>query len=108
MAGRHYLNDNPEQGKHTPHPLVQFQGRAFAGDEVVYSSSAYRIDAIRILGEVLAAIDEGRSDSLKRVDAADASLTSWAFDLPKSKMVLVGEGGKVDEMLFQAHMIINA
>ncbi|KAI9872172.1 MAG: hypothetical protein M1830_001998 [Pleopsidium flavum] len=96
------------KNNYTPHSLLGFQSRAFAGDEVVYSSSAYRIDAIRILGEVLAATDEGPSDARKRVDAADASLTSWTFDLPKSKAHLVGEGGKVDEMLFQAHMIIYA
>ncbi|PWW72308.1 hypothetical protein C7212DRAFT_354685 [Tuber magnatum] len=81
-----------------PHSLNQFDERYFAAEQIVFSSFAYRIDAVRILGQVLAATS----------DAADASLVNWGLHLPDCKKELVGKDCRVDEMLFQAHMVINA
>src|SRR5690606_32511625 len=43
-----------------------------------------------------------------RADAADTSLVNWALHLPEAKKELVGKDRKIDEMLFQAHMVVYA
>lgn len=42
------------------------------------------------------------------VDAVDARLSSWLLFLPPNKREILNSEGTVDEMLFQAHMIMNA
>ena len=93
---------------YSPKSVEEFDNRHFAdGPTPEFSSYTYRIEAIRVLGKVLqAGQDTDSSDPL--VDAADASLVNWGLHLPDSKKELVGRDMKVDEMLFQAHMIINA
>lgn len=52
--------------------------------------------------------DSPFESSLNEVEAIDISLTSWILHLPPSKREVLDHEGKVDEMLFQAHMIISA
>lgn len=87
----------------TAFSLQEFDNRYFAAEDTVFSSFSYRVEAVRILGQVLAAQAAG-SDT----DAADQSIVNWFLHLPEAKKELVGKDGKVDEMLFQAHMIIHA
>ncbi|KAF1357002.1 hypothetical protein BDV97DRAFT_374572 [Delphinella strobiligena] len=90
----------------SPPTLAQFDGRLFADDEIQFSSFCYRIEAIRILSRVLdiAGTDEVHGDQLQAVDNA---LAGWVHHLPPAKADLVNNFGEVDEMLFQAHMIIQ-
>ncbi|MCJ1317182.1 hypothetical protein MMC15_002505 [Xylographa vitiligo] len=81
---------------------------AFLDDEATFSSYAYRITAIRELGNLLKLNLSFCPDSSEIVHAVDASLTNWLLHLPESKVTPLDENGKVDEMMFQAHMIINA
>ncbi|KAI5787293.1 hypothetical protein EDC01DRAFT_181902 [Geopyxis carbonaria] len=90
-----------------PHSLQEFDDRYFATDNTVFSSFSYRVEAVRILGQVLAVGTGGVSDDT-RADAADAGLANWGLHLPRVKKELVGGDRRVDEMLFQAHMVINA
>jgi len=90
-----------------PYSLKQFDDRYFAAEQIVFSSFAYRVDAVRILGQVLAVGQNSNPEDLM-ADAADASLVNWGLHLPDSKKELVGKDGRIDEMLFQAHMVINA
>jgi hypothetical protein len=91
-----------------PHSLQEFDDRYFAVETTVFSSFAYRVEAVRILGQVLSVSMMGSPDET-RADAADASLGNWGLHLPEVKKELVkGRERKVDEMLFQAHMVINA
>lgn len=85
-----------------------FQSRVFASHEIAFSSFAYRIEAIRLLGTILAVGQTARAEDNDRVESIDASLTSWLLNLPYSKREVVDQDVKIDEMLFQAHMIINA
>jgi hypothetical protein len=62
---------------------------------------------VRILGQVLA-VGQNSDPEDPMADAADASLVNWGLHLPDCKKQLVGEDRRVDEMLFQAHMVINA
>lgn len=89
------------------HSLKEFDERHFAKEMVVFSSFAYRIDAVRILGQVLA-VGQGDNPEDPIADAADTSLVNWGLHLPDCKKELVGPDRRVDEMLFQAHMVINA
>lgn len=95
--------------QHIPDPksLQEFDERYFASDTTVFSSFAYRVDAVRILGQVLA-VGQGNDPEDPKADAADASLVNWGLHLPESKKELVGQDRRVDEMLFQAHMVVNA
>lgn len=91
-----------------PHSLQEFDDRYFATESTIFSSFAYRVEAVRILGQVLSVSMMGSPDDT-RADAADASLANWGLHLPEVKKELVkGRERKVDEMLFQAHMVINA
>ncbi|RJE24377.1 transcription factor [Aspergillus sclerotialis] len=89
-----------------PPTIAQFDERIFADEERDFSSYCYRIEAIRILGRVVAVQDmiEGQQD---HVEAIDARVTSWFHHLPESKSELLRPDGSVDEMMFQATMIVN-
>lgn len=96
------------QAVRNAHTLSSFRERAFAKDEVVYSSFAYRIEAARLVGRILALSDFPHESDDNNIEAIDAGLTSWILHLPPSKREVVDHEGKVDEMLFQAHMLISA
>lgn len=89
-----------------PPTVAQFDGRLFADEEIQFSSFCYRIEAVRILSRVLsiAGTDEIHEDQIQAVDNA---LAGWAHHLPPAKTDIVNSFGEVDEMLFQAHMIIQ-
>lgn len=89
-----------------PPTVAQFDERIFADEERDFSSYCYRIEAVRILGRVVAVQDmiEGQQD---HVEAIDARVTSWFHHLPESKSELLRPDGSVDEMMFQATMIVN-
>lgn len=92
-----------------PASLQDFDDRYFSADKTVFSSFSYRVEAIRILGQVLAVGSAAGQGDETRADAADASLVNWGLHLPEAKKELVdGKDRKVDEMLFQAHMVVNA
>ncbi|KAN0083737.1 hypothetical protein V8E54_002825 [Elaphomyces granulatus] len=86
--------------------LVQFDDRVFAEDDIDFSSFSYRIEAVRILGRVvvLGQTAQGHQD---QVEAIDARIASWFHHLPESKAELMRPDGTVDEMMFQAMMIVN-
>lgn len=95
-------------GLEPPPPLTiaQFDHRFFADDEHDFSSFSYRIEAVRILGRVVAIQNmlEGQQD---HVEAIDARIASWFHHLPESKAELMRPDGTIDEMMFQANMLIN-
>ncbi|KAI5205240.1 hypothetical protein E4T38_04381 [Aureobasidium subglaciale] len=85
--------------------LSQFSDRHFAEEEVDFSSSCYRIEAVQILSRVLSIANaEAHPDE---VQAIDNSLAAWSHYVPPDKRDLISNSGEVDELLFQAHMIIH-
>lgn len=91
-----------------PRTLQDYDDAAFTEYDEVFSSFTYLIDAVRILGRVLAS-NEGDSTELQSIELTDTSLMNWSLHLPDSKRAdLVGHNGNYDEILFQAHLIINA
>lgn len=89
-----------------PPTIAQFDQRVFADVERDFSSYTYRIEAVRILGRVVATQEmvEGQQD---HVEAIDARIASWFHHLPESKAELLRPDGTVDEIMFQATMIVN-
>jgi len=87
--------------------LADFDDALFVEDVILFSSSTYRIDAIRLLQKAFIA---SRAQSMDGglVDAADIRLTNWALHLPPSKRRPIDRDGRVDEVLFEAHMIVSA
>jgi hypothetical protein len=89
-----------------PLTIAQFDERVFADEELDFSSYSYRIEAVRVLQRVVA-IQEMVDGQQDHVEAVDARIASWFHHLPESKAELMRPDGSVDEMMFQATMIIN-
>ncbi|KAL2822964.1 hypothetical protein BJX63DRAFT_2691 [Aspergillus granulosus] len=89
-----------------PPTIAQFDDRVFADEERDFSSYTYRIEAARVLGKVISIQDmvEGQQD---QVESIDARITSFFHHLPESKAELLRPDGTVDEMMFQAIMVMN-
>lgn len=90
---------------HAP-SLESFDARFFADEEVLFSSFCYRIEAVRIIARVLAIAS---SDDIHHdeVQAIDFALTSWNHYLPIAKAELVTTDGEIDQMIIQAHFLIQ-
>lgn len=97
-----------QEGLSPPPPptIAQFDERVFAEEDRDFSSYCYRIESIRILGRVVAMqqMTEGQQD---RVEEIDARIGSWGHHLPEYKEELLRPDGSVDEIMFQATMILN-
>ena len=91
-----------------PQSLKDFEARFFMDDETKYSSFSYRIAAARALSKVIAVsgVQETLTSTAKR--EAELEMENLMLHLPKQKQTYVDSEGVVDEIAFQAHMIINA
>lgn len=87
--------------------MEEYNAREFAEDELMFSSFAYLIDLGHIIGVILALGTESGDPFDPKVISAEASLLNWALYLPKEKQLVIEDLGKVDEILFQAHMLRN-
>lgn len=83
------------------------QNRVFAEDNHPWSSFAYEVEAVRIMHTVLQSRAQDQRFSDADIDALDASLSGFQFSLPPSKRDLAERDGKIDEVLFAAHMIVH-
>ncbi|KAF2751545.1 hypothetical protein M011DRAFT_394715 [Sporormia fimetaria CBS 119925] len=91
-----------------PHTLQEFDDDPFMGTEpITFSSFAYLIDAIRILGKVFEVARLDSTFEYHAVDVVDTYLCNWRNNLPVSKQDIVSNDGTLDELLFQAHMVNN-
>jgi hypothetical protein len=81
--------------------------RHFADDAIIFSSFTYLIDSARLLALVFHVAHETGESFDMVVSNIDTKLVGWTLNLPKEKQQLVGDGGKVDELIFQAHVLIN-
>ena len=87
--------------------LDDLENREFSGEEREFSSFAYRILCGRILGRFMRTppIQGPDDENLARIEAL---LTNWRLHLPASKKDALQKDGRLDEMMFQAHMMNNA
>ncbi|KAF2459203.1 hypothetical protein BDY21DRAFT_203329 [Lineolata rhizophorae] len=90
-----------------PATLEAYDEAVFDNNNTVYSSFAYLIDAVRILGQVLVVAGTSQFD-FQAVQTADSRIVNWTFHLPEGKRQIVRTQSRIDEVLFQAHMIISS
>jgi hypothetical protein len=90
-----------------PHTIFEYNERDFAENEVSFSSFAYLIDVVRIMGSVMAIVGHGGNFSESLVDDVDGELVNWELHLPEDKKDVLRGDGETDEPLFYAHMALN-
>ena len=96
------LNSSPN-----PPSLATFRNRTFSEDTTSYSSLAYGIEAMYIMGAILSLGADTFVITDPQVEAIDTSIANFFLALPPSKREVVEADGHVDEPLLMAHMIIN-
>ena len=85
-----------------------FLERAFAAEPYNYSSEAYKIEAVRLLGKVVNISSDIVSPNDEQVESLDASLANFILSLPPDKRYTIERDGKCDEILFSAHNLIDS
>ena len=87
--------------------MEDFDDQIFNGDDREFSSSTYRIAAIKNVGRMMRLPNNG-FPSDENVDKIESHLSNWRIHLPATKRNCLTEDCRLDEMMFQANMIINA
>lgn len=97
------LNQNIPQ----PMTLEELENQEFSGDDREFSSFSYRILCGRNLGRFMRSppIQGPDDENMARLEAL---LTNWRLHLPQAKKDALQKNGMLDEMMFQAHMMMNA
>ncbi|KAL2822420.1 hypothetical protein BJX63DRAFT_441109 [Aspergillus granulosus] len=92
-----------------PKTVQDFDCREFASDDVVFSSFAYLIGAVRCAALAIATLPKRvvKEDSMHIIQAADSALDGWLLLLPKGQKQVMSKTGEIDELMFQAHLIIH-
>lgn len=89
--------------------MDDFDSREFAPEATSFSSFAYLIGAVRCASLALAHTPQNENDdtSTHVIRAVDASTDGWLLLLPKDKRQVMNSAGDIDELMFQAHLIIH-
>ncbi|KAK0512059.1 hypothetical protein JMJ35_005187 [Cladonia borealis] len=85
-----------------------FLDRAFAAEPYNYSSEAYKIESVRLLGKVVNISSDIVSPNDEQVESLDAQLANFILSLPPEKRYTIERDGKCDEILFSAHNLIDS
>jgi Fungal Zn(2)-Cys(6) binuclear cluster domain/Fungal specific transcription factor domain len=85
----------------------EMQIREFLTEESGFSSFGYQVEATRLLGKVLGLGSDTCCVRDSAVEAMDGALSNFLLSLPPEKREIIESDGIVDEVLFNAHMIIN-
>ncbi|KAM5345352.1 hypothetical protein ACJ41O_011214 [Fusarium nematophilum] len=100
---RQYLSGDIPQ----PMYLEDMEDSDFSGEDREFSSFAYRVQCARNLGKFMRVppIFGPDDENLARIETL---LTNWRLHLPESKRDALYKDGRLDEMMFQAHMMTHA
>ncbi|KAH7123100.1 hypothetical protein EDB81DRAFT_699938 [Dactylonectria macrodidyma] len=92
-----------------PKTLHDFDSREFASDDVSFSSFAYLIGSVRCVVLAMATAPEiaAKEASTQVIQAADSIVDGWLLLLPKGRKQVLAKSGEIDELMFQAHMVIH-
>lgn len=91
-----------------PRSLTEFDVRFYMDDGVEYSSFSYRIAAARALTKVIMVCCTLEVPPWSSIRDAELEMENLRLHLPASMQTYINSGGEVDEVAFQAHMIMNA
>lgn len=94
----------------TPKTLKEFDSREFAAEHQVFSSFAYLIGVFQALSYALEGAAEGSRSAAGThpFESLAVANQSWLLLLPESKTATYLCNGEVDELMFQAHMTVEA
>ncbi|CAG8936662.1 unnamed protein product [Penicillium salamii] len=89
--------------------LNEFNCREFALRDIHFSSFAYLIGAVQCSASAISTTPTvvTAEDSPHIIQAADASLDGWLLSLPPDRKQVMNAAGEVDELMFQAHLVIH-
>ncbi|KAF5552685.1 C6 transcription factor [Fusarium mexicanum] len=92
-----------------PKTLQDFDSREFDSEDVVFSSFAYLIGAVRSAAQVIYMSPKRatREHSEAIIQSADSAFDAWLLLLPKDKKPVLKADGTMDELMFQAHLLIH-
>ncbi|KAF5621104.1 C6 transcription factor [Fusarium tjaetaba] len=92
-----------------PKTLQDFDSREFDSEDVVFSSFAYLIGATRCAAQVICMSPKRatREHSEAIIQSADSAFDAWLLLLPKDKKPVLKADGTIDELMFQAHLLIH-
>jgi hypothetical protein len=92
-----------------PKTLQDFDSREFDSEDVVFSSFAYLIGAVRCAAQVICMSPRlaTREHSEAIIQSADSAFDAWILLLPKDKKPVLKVDGTIDELMFQAHLLIH-
>ncbi|KAI6781458.1 C6 zinc finger domain-containing protein [Emericellopsis cladophorae] len=89
--------------------MDDFECREFEPETTCFSSFAYLIGATQCASlALLQTLGDATGGSSTQVhQAADAVMDGWLLLLPEHKRQLMNKAGEVDELMFQAHLMIH-
>ncbi|WDK18013.1 hypothetical protein CGRA01v4_09298 [Colletotrichum graminicola] len=92
-----------------PKTLEDFDFREFAPEDTSFSSFAYLITAVRCAALAISTTPKvaRREDSTQIIQNADSVIDGWSLLLPRDRKQVMTKTGEIDELLFQAHLVIN-
>ncbi|KXH37246.1 hypothetical protein CSIM01_13462 [Colletotrichum simmondsii] len=92
-----------------PQTLEEFDLREFASEYTSYSSFAYLIGAVRCAALAISTTPKlvAREDSMRMIEDADTIIDGWSLLLPEDRRHVMSKTGEIDELMFQAHLLIN-
>ncbi|EKJ73826.1 hypothetical protein FPSE_05949 [Fusarium pseudograminearum CS3096] len=96
--------------KYIPEPrtVEDFDSREFAENDIPFSSFAYLIGAVRAAALAISVTPKKvkRQDSERMIQVADAVIDAWLLLLPKERKVMRNDGS-IDELMFQANLLVH-
>ena len=87
--------------------VEDFDDQIFSGEDIDFSSFAYRIAAARILGKFMRTPPILFPDD-ENLEKIESLLSNWRMHLPPSKRDDLTKTCQLDEMMFQAHFMNHA
>lgn len=91
-----------------PRTLQEFNHREFIPNSVHFSS-AYLIGAVQSAATAISITPKiaAAEDSTHLIQAVDCSRDGWRLLLPPEHKDVMNENGEIDELMFQAHLLIH-
>ncbi|KAG6354797.1 hypothetical protein INS49_003878 [Diaporthe citri] len=92
-----------------PKTLEDFDCREFADEGTSFSSFAYLISALRCAALAISISPKiaAKEDSADMIQSADSIIDGWSLLLPKDRKQVMTKSGDIDELMFQAHLLIH-
>lgn len=92
-----------------PKTLEDFDCREFAAEGTSFSSFAYLISAVRCAALAISISPKiaAKEDSADMIQSADSIIDGWSLLLPRDRRQVMTRNGDIDELMFQAHLLIH-